>query len=334
MKRGEFLKTALTGAIAFPSLGRLAAGSEKKLIKPRALQKGDTVALTAPAGIVFEEGEFNRMRSVLESIGFRVVFGEHIRERYGYLAGTDSQRAEDLNRFFADPGVQGIIAVRGGWGSARILPLLDFDMIRANPKIYCGFSDNTTLHLALLQYAGLVSYHGPNGNSEWTDLTIQNFKSVLMNGDKTIYRSKSEVSTLVEGMAEGRLIGGNLSILTASLGTPYQPDTRDAILFVEDIAEEPYKVDRMLTHMGQAGMLEGIRGFIFGRCTDCPGPSRSGFTLRTVLFQHIRPLGVPAIMGADIGHDPDNFTIPMGLKALLDATGGAFMLQEPAVETA
>lgn len=330
MKRGEFLKTALTGVVTLPALGRLAVKSGK-LTKPNALQQGDTVALTAPAGIVYEEEEFNRMRNVLESIGFKVVFGDYIREKHGYLAGTDRQRAEDLNRFFSDPEVRGIVAVRGGWGSARILPLLDFDLIRANPKIYCGFSDNTTLHLALLRYAELVSFHGPNGNSDWTDLTIQNFKSVLMSGDKTVYRSNSEVSTLVPGMAEGRLIGGNLSILTTSLGTPYQPNTEGAILFIEDIAEEPYKVDRMLTHLGQAGMLDGIRGFIFGRCTNCPEPSSADFTLKNILLHHIRPLGVPAIMGADIGHDPHNFTIPMGLQALLDATGGVFMLQEPAV---
>ncbi|PWN07087.1 S66 peptidase family protein [Rhodohalobacter mucosus] len=333
MKRGEFLKTALTGAVSLPALGRLAIGNGT-LTKPRVLREGDTVALTAPAGIVYDENEFIRMQGVLESIGLRVIFGEHVRKRNGYLAGTDRERAEDINRFFADPGVSAIVAVRGGWGSARILPLLDFDLIRANPKIYCGFSDNTTLHLALLRYAELVSFHGPNGTSEWTDLTVQNFKSVLMNGDQTVYRSKSDVETLVSGMAEGRLIGGNLSILTTSLGTPYQPDTEGAILFVEDIGEEPYKVDRMLTHLGQAGMLDGIRGFIFGRCTDCPEPSSSGFTLKSVLLHHIRPLGVPAIMGADIGHDSHNFTIPMGLQAVLDATGGVFKLLEPAVKEA
>ena len=158
MKRGQFLKTALTGAAVLPALGRLAAAKNNgDLVKPPALKSGDTVALSAPAGIVYDEQEFVRMREVLESIGFRVVFGEFIRERHGYLAGTDRQRAGDLNRFFADPDVSGIVAVRGGWGSARILPLLDFDMIKANPKIYCGFSDNTTIHLALMRYSNLVS---------------------------------------------------------------------------------------------------------------------------------------------------------------------------------
>ena len=332
MKRADFLKSALAGAASISTIGRLKP-RDGNLIKPRALEAGDTVALTAPAGIVYDEQEFDRMQGVLESMGFRVVFGEHVKKRYGYLAGTDKQRADDLNRFFADPDVKGIIAVRGGWGSARILPHLDFSMIRSNPKVYCGFSDNTTLHLAFLRFADLISFHGPNGTSEWTELTIQNFRSVLMKGEKTEYRSNSEVTTISEGTAEGRLIGGNLSILTSSLGTFYEPYTNGAILFTEDIGEEPYKIDRMMTHLKEAGKLDNLKGFIFGRCTDCPEPSTSssGFTLKNVLDHHIRPLGIPAIMGADIGHDEDNFTIPMALKAKLDANHGIFTLEESAV---
>jgi muramoyltetrapeptide carboxypeptidase len=333
MKRSDFLKTTLTGAASLSAIGRIGTRTGNwSLIKPAALAAGDTVALTAPAGIVYDENEFERMQGVLESMGFRVIFGEHVKRRYGYFAGTDRQRADDLNRFFADPDVKGIIAVRGGWGSARILSLLDFNMIRSNPKIYCGFSDNTTLHLAFLRYAGLVSFHGPNGTSDWSDLTIQNFRSVVMDGEKARFRSKSAVKTLADGTAEGRLIGGNLSILCSSLGTLYEPDTNGAILFTEDIGEEPYKIDRMMTHLKQAGKLDSLRGFIFGRCTDCPKPSSAGFTLKNVLDHHIRPLGIPAIMGADIGHDADNFTIPMGLPARLDASQGVFELLERAVD--
>lgn len=330
MKRGEFLKTALAGTASLSVLGTYRTGS-KDAVKPEKLNEGDTVALTAPAGIVYDESEFDRMQNVLESMGLNVVFGEYVRERYGYLAGTDHQRARDLNRFFANPDIKAIIAVRGGWGTARILPLLDYDMIRENPKIYCGFSDNTTIHLALLKYCGLTSFHGPNGTSEWTALTKDNFRSVLMNGEESEFRSNSEVSTLIPGIVDGWLVGGNLSILATSLGTPYQPDTEGAILFTEDIGEEPYKVDRMLTHLKEAGALDGIRGFIFGRCTNCRGPSSSQFSLREVLLHHIRPLGVPAIMGADIGHDPDNFTVPLGIQARLDADQGFFSLREPAV---
>jgi muramoyltetrapeptide carboxypeptidase len=333
MKRGEFLKTAMAGAASLSVLGSYKTGTAKPL-KPNRLIEGDTVALTAPAGIVYDDSEFDRMKNVLESMGLNVVFGEYVRERYGYFAGTDHQRARDLNRFFANPDIKAIIAVRGGWGTARILPLLDFEMIRENPKIYCGFSDNTTLHLALLKYCGLTSFHGPNGTSEWTGLTIDNFRSVLMKAEEAEFRSNSEVTTLIPGIVDGRLVGGNLSILATSLGTPYQPDTDGAILFTEDIGEEPYKVDRILTHMKEAGLLDGIRGFIFGRCTNCRGPSSSQFSLREVLLHHLRPLGVPAVMGADIGHDVDNFTVPLGVQARLDADLGFFRLREPAVATA
>lgn len=324
------MKTAAVGAISFPDITGRLSGS-KELIKPEKLSAGDTIALTAPAGIVYDDSEFDRMKLILESFGLNVVFGEFVRERYGYFAGTDHQRALDLNRFFENPDIKAIVAVRGGWGTARILPLLDFEMIKQNPKIYCGFSDNTTLHLALLKYCSLVSFHGPNGTSDWTDLTKSSFKNVLMEGRRAEYRSNSKVSTLVPGIVDGRLIGGNLSILTSSLGTRYQPETDGAILFVEDIGEEPYKIDRMLTHLKEAGLLEGIRGFIFGSCTNCTGSGTSRFSLREVLLHHIRPLGVPSMMNADIGHDPDNFTIPMGIEARLDAINGIFTLRESAV---
>lgn len=331
MKRKDFLKTVGLGSAGLSLFSNNDASGYETLTKPKKLKEGDTIALTAPAGIVYEECEYERMKGELESFGLEVVFGDFVRERFGYLAGTDRQRAKDLNRFFADPDVDAIVAVRGGWGCARILPYIDFDMIRENPKIYCGFSDNTTLHMAFLKKAGLISFHGPNGTSDWTDLTKECFRSVLMDGEKTRYHSNREVSIIFPGIVEGRCIGGNLSILATSLGTGYQPDTNGAILFVEDIGEPVYKIDRMLTHLKEAGMLDGIAGFIFGGCTKCPDPAESHFTLEEILKQHIRPLGVPAVMGMDISHDPDNFTIPQGVMARFDADNRFLKLLEPAV---
>ena len=164
--------------------------------------------MVAPAGIIYEETEFERMKSELQNFGLQTVFGDHVRNRHGYLAGTDANRASDLNRMFENPDIDGIMAVRGGWGCARILPYIDFQMISRNPKVYCGFSDNTTLHHAFMAYSNLHTFHGPNGNSEWTDLTKRSFESVVMNGDRTSYRSNSSVKTLVPGIATGRLIGG------------------------------------------------------------------------------------------------------------------------------
>jgi muramoyltetrapeptide carboxypeptidase len=303
----------------------------RQLIKPKRLKPGDTVALTAPAGILYDESEFDRMKTDLEGFGFNVVFGEFVRERYGYFAGRDYQRALDLNRFFADPAIDGIISVRGGWGCSRILPYLDFERISENPKVYCGFSDNTTLHLAFLAYSGLVSFHGPNGASEWNEFTRNSFRKVVMDGIPAEYISSSRVDTLFAGMAEGPLTGGNLSILVTSLGTPYEPDPTGAILFIEDIGEEPYKVDRMLTHLARAGFLDKISGFIFGQCTDCKPDGSRGFTMKEVIQQHILPLEIPAVIGMDIGHDADNFTLPVGVKASLNADNGVLSLLEPGV---
>jgi muramoyltetrapeptide carboxypeptidase len=333
MKRSHFLKTLGLGSVSLPffKAGSNGRRDYSSLTKPKQLQPGDTVALTAPAGIVFEETDFERMHKELESLGFKVVFGNYIRERHGYFSGTDEQRARDLNRFFRDASIDGILAVRGGWGCARILPLLDFDAIRENPKVYCGFSDNTTLHHALHAYANLISFHGPNGNSEWTDLTRKSFKKVVMDGDLPVYKSNRSVKTLVPGHADGRLLGGNLTILTTTLGTPYQPDTKDAILFVEDIGEPVYKIDRMLTHLRKAGLLNEISGFMFGGCTNCPETGGANFTMEQVLRDHLVPLGIPVITGVDISHDPDNFTVPQGVMARLDADRGTFELLEKAV---
>lgn len=333
MKRGDFLKTFSFGAASLSFLNRRGISfPQKHLVKPQRLKEGDTVALTAPAGIVYGDDEFEKMHEVLESFGLKVRFGEFVRKRFGYFSGTDQQRALDLNRFFADRTVDAIVAVRGGWGCSRILPYLDFDLITRNPKIYCGFSDNTTLHLAFLQYCGMVSYHGPNGNSDWTDLTRENFREVLMEGKRAIFQSNSHVDTITAGIAEGPLLGGNLTILTTSLGTDYQPDLTGAILFVEDVGEPVYKVDRMLTHLIRAGTLEGLKGFIFGRCTDCEkGSGENRFTMMEIFHHHIKPLGIPAVYGVDIGHEEDNFTIPVGIGARLDANSGIFELTEKAV---
>jgi len=332
LKRSEFLKTAGLGAISGTILKKEGnKPSAEKLIKPAKLKPGDTVAFSAPAGILYDRSDFEKMEKVMDEFGLNVQFGEFVRERFGYFSGTDYQRALDLNRFFVDSSVNAIVAVRGGWGCARILPHLDFERIRENPKIVCGFSDVTTLHLALLKKCGLVTFHGPNGSSDWTEFTKMNFKQVLMKGEPTIHKSKSRVTTLTPGEASGSLIGGNLSIFTTSLGTFYQPDTSGAILFLEDISEPVYKIDRMMAHLKTAGLLDHLNGFIFGRCTDCPGPSRPGFSLKQILDHYIKPLGIPAVMGADIGHDPDNFTLPIGLQATLDAGKGEFWLAESAV---
>lgn len=331
MKRTDFIKSIGALSIAPWSAGRFLRRKKGPLQKPPRLRPGDRVGLVAPAGIIYEEKEFVEMQAALSELGLQSRFGKNVRKRDGYFAGTDRERADDLNKMFADPDIDGIMAVRGGWGCSRILPYLDFKMITRNPKVYCGFSDNTTLHHALMEYSGLVSFHGPNGNSDWTELTKQSFRSVVMEGKKTTFRSKSSVQTVAPGRAKGKLIGGNLTILTTTLGTPYQPDASGAILFVEDIGEKVYKIDRMLAHLKQAGVLEQLSGFIFGKCTDCDSGSDPTFTLSEILSHYITPLGIPSIFNVDIGHEVDNFTIPVGIEAELNADTGTFSLLETGV---
>lgn len=330
MKRSTFLKTFSSAALplALPSLMNHA---QDRLLRPKRLNKGDRIGLAAPAGIIYEDEVFERMQDELRDIGLIPVLGKNVKKRHGYLAGMDRERADELNEMFADPGIDGIMAVRGGWGCARILPYLHFKTIARNPKVYCGFSDNTTLHHAFMAYCGLQTFHGPNGNSEWNELTRNSFTSVVMGGEAVKYQSESSVETLRPGIVEGKLLGGNLSILTTTLGTPYQADFTGAILFVEDIGEDTYKIDRMLTHLKQAGVLEKISGFIFGRCTDCSAGSSPTFSFREVLNMHILPLGIPAVMNMDIGHEENNFTIPSGGPARLIAGDGVLELTEPAV---
>jgi muramoyltetrapeptide carboxypeptidase len=332
MKRSDFIKTIGFGSLsaAIPKATKRFRQSELNL--PRGLQPGDTVGLVAPAGIIYDESEFERMQIELADFGLRTVFGDHVRDRHGYFAGKEEDRASDLNSMFENPDIDGIMAVRGGWGCARILPYLDFDMISQNPKVYCGFSDNTTLHHALMAYSSLQTFHGPNGNSEWTDLTKQSFESVVMNGDAARYSSVSDVVTIKGGTAQGQLIGGNLSILATTLGTPYQADYSGALLFVEDIGEDTYKIDRMMAHLEQAGVLDHMSGFIFGKCTDCSAGDPPTFSLMQVLNHYLPKYEVPAVYNVDIGHEPDNFTIPMGAMAELNADLGFIKLSQPVVK--
>ncbi|MFU8812385.1 MAG: S66 peptidase family protein [Balneolaceae bacterium] len=329
MKRTTFLKLAGTGV--WPGTWLAASARRQPLIKPKRLSPGDTLGLVAPAGIVFEDADFERMERVLTRFGLRVMFAENVRQRERYFSGTDKDRAEGVMAMFTNPDVDGIMAVRGGWGCARIVPYLDFDVIRANPKVYCGFSDNTTLHHAMRAFSGLQTFHGPNGNSEWTHLTRTSFRDVIMEGKAARFQSNRAVETIRTGTARGRLLGGNLTILTTTLGTPYQPELDGAILFLEDIGEPPYKIDRMLTHLHRAGVMQEIRGLIFGTCTNCNDGGGLNFTIQELLHHHTRELNIPVMYNADLGHDDDNFTIPQGALAEMDADAGTFTLTEPAV---
>jgi muramoyltetrapeptide carboxypeptidase len=304
------------------------------IIKPRRLQVGDTVALINPAAFNYAK-EVQQFFKVLDNLGLKVKLGEHFYDRYGYLAGKDADRAADVNAAFADDSVQAIFTGMGGWGCGRILPLLNYDTIRNNPKIIMGFSDITALLLAIHAKTNIVTFHGPLGVSSWSSFTVDYVKKVLFDADAvTLQNSKNfPIQTIRRGTASGKLIGGNLSVISTMMGSAYLPEWENSILFVEEVSEEVYRIDRMLMQLKLAGILDKISGFIFGQCTKCEAEKpQESLTLAQVFTDRIRPLNIPAWYGSMTGHIRDKFTLPIGLKVEIDASSGTIKLLEPAVK--
>ena len=334
MDRRQFL--AGTAAAGFSA----AAFSQSQIVKPPRLRRGDKVGLVSPATAAFERAPEEIRKAALESLGLEVEFGPHYFDRFGYFGGEDEARASDINGFFADPDIRMIFA-RGGWGSARVLPLLDYELIAANPKILLGYSDATALITGVHAQTGLVTFHGP---SPLDRFSAGHFERVIMRGDAyrmenptdvdddKLVQTEDRLQTITGGRASGPLYGGNLTVLTNIMASPYLPDFNGAILFLEDVNEAVYRVDRMMTELALAGVLDRIAGFVFGRCTECgPGNNFGSLTLEDVLQQHVAPLGIPAFNGSMIGHIDRQFTLPLGVEFEIDADAGTIRLLEPAV---
>lgn len=341
LKRRTMIQAGL-GAMLIPAIGVSAALPPRR--GPRRLRRGDTVGLVEPAGFTADAFDLDLVIEAIRAMGLVPKPAPHLLSRFGYLAGRDEERAADLNAMYADQAVRAIFAVRGGWGSARILPHLDFDLIRANPKLLVGFSDITALHLALAARTDCPTIHGPNAGSAWGRLSWDSFRGLAFEGATPTYRTppgdedrlaqrNGRIRTFRPGRATGPLLGGNLTVLSTLVGTPYLPDFEGVILFIEDIDEAEYRIDRMLTQLRLAGILRRVAGVIFGQCTNCraQGPALGNFTLSEVLSQHLTPLGVPAFQGALIGHITDQFSIPVGVRAEMDAAAGTIRILEPAV---
>ncbi|MEA5577849.1 LD-carboxypeptidase [Anabaena sp. UHCC 0451] len=303
-------------------------------IKAPRLKIGDTIGLVSPAGII-EVQDIEKAKQTFTNLGLNVKTGVHILDRDGYLAGTDINRVQDIHTMFVDKSVKAIIAMRGGWGCNRILPLLNYPLIRSHPKIIIGYSDITSLLLAINARSRLITFHGAVATSTWNQFTIDYFKSILFNGEKLTMENNTtpegKIEIITPGKARGKLIGGNLSVVTAMLGSAYLPSWYNNILFLEDIGEDIYRVDRMLTQLKNAGILNQIAGFIFGQCTNCQASDQPSFTLMQILQQHIKPLNIPAWYGSMIGHIQNKFTIPVGLEVKIDADNGTITMLESAV---
>lgn len=313
-------------------------------LRPPRLAEGDLVALVGPANATFYEAQLDVARETLEALGLRVRVGEHLLARYGSLAGRDAERAADLNAAFADPEVRAVIPIRGGWGSARLLPHLDFAALARDPKVILGFSDVTALLLAARARSGVVTFHGPNGLGRWDRFSADHVRRLLFAGEAPTLVNKVDedpdrlvpiahrIRTITPGRARGRLVGGNLTVLTALVGTPYLPSFDGAILFLEDTNEQIYRVDRMMNQLALAGLLGRIAGFFFGTCEDCgPGEGYGSLTLEEVLADHVGRLGVPAWQGAMVGHGMPQWTLPVGVEVEVDAGAGTVRMLEAGV---
>lgn len=307
-----------------------------EFIKPQRLSPGDTVAITAPASWA-DKDQVKAASSYLEELGLHVRLGDTLSLQNGYLAGTDEQRAAELNAMFADSTIKAIICARGGYGTGRMANLLDYELIRANPKIFWGYSDITFLHAAIGRFAGLVTFHGPMlidlGKEDVHPLTIQNYETLLR---PSVFRYTEEISplqTLVEGEAFGPLAGGNISLIVSTLGTPYELDTRGKLLFIEDIDEEPYRLDRMLNQLKLAGKFVGAAGILIGDFNNCvPNKRKKSLTIEQIINDHIVSAGKPTLAGFKIGHCSPNITVPMGIGARMSTFEKLLACTEPSVE--
>ncbi|WP_423141915.1 S66 peptidase family protein [Parablastomonas sp. CN1-191] len=308
--------------------------------KPPRLKTGDVVGVVAPASAIDGEDSVERAAWWLKGMGLEPRFGPHVAGRYGYLAGTDEDRAADLNAMYADPAVKAVFAMRGGWGGARILPLLDWDAIRRNPKLLLGFSDVTALHLAFARRAGYATIHGGNATSSWRPESWESLWRLAFAADvPTLGGPAGELAsgragrTIRGGTARGRLLGGNLTIVSTLMGTPWLPSFKGAILFAEDTNEAEYRIDRMFQQLRLAGVLDDVAGVVFGQCTGCRTTEAdyNGFTLDQVIDHYLAPLGIPAFTGGNIGHVSNQLSLPSGALVELDADARTIRLLSPIV---
>jgi muramoyltetrapeptide carboxypeptidase len=320
------------------------ASPRRPPIKPKALAAGDTVGLVLPASAAATMDEIAFAKEQLEAISLHVLLGQHVYDRWGYFAGHDRDRAADINAFFADDRVAGIVCYTGGWGSPRVLPFLDYDLIARKPKVLIGYSDITALLNAVHQRSGLVTFHGPVGASTFDPYTLENFRRVVMTAapaglltappkkPNELIDRVNRVVKLAPGKGRGRLAGGNLTMIATMMGTPYELDTAGAIVFLEDTHEEPYRVDRMFTQLAHGRKFDGIAGFVWGRCTDCEAKGTS-FSLEEILRDRFASLGVPALAGLSFGHIEQKLTLPIGIMASIDADAGTLTIEEAAVSS-
>ena len=347
-RRNFFIKTGLMAIAAGlqlpPGMGQIPENAPIIRHKPNRLRPGATVGLIAPGSPIGEE-KYAKTLANIAALGFRIKEGQSTRASHGFLAGTDEQRLADLHAAFADPEIEAVWCIRGGYGAMRLLPQIDYELIRRHPKPFIGYSDITALHLAFYHRTGLVCFHGPVAASDFPEDTVQYFRDVLMEPVAGHFVAVPAVAEAVPpgqefqplvitaGRAQGPLVGGNLSLLSAMAGTPYLPSFKDKIVFIEDIGEQPYRIDRMLYQLAQATDFMQAAGVVLGVFNDCnPKGSSPSLTLVETLTEFFSQWKVPVAYGFPFGHIAHQATLPYGILAELDTAKGRLTLLETAVE--
>ena len=335
----------LAGMLAAP-LAASQTGGGPGPIKAKALAKGDIVGLITPSTFVSDPERLETAERTVRYFGLEPKWGKNVGKKWGYAGGTVDERLEDLHSMFADSSVKAVFCVRGGYSSGHLLDRIDYKLIQANPKIFAGYSDITAMHLAIHKMTGLVTFHGPVPVSAFTVFTQGSYRKALFEArplgeltnppETNELRPRHHLHAIRPGTARGRLVGGNLSLIAATMGTPYEIDTRGKILFLEDVDEQPYSLDRMLTQLRLAGKLRDAAGIVWGECSDCrpkdfrPSFSDGTFTANEVAHHFFGRLDVPVLAGMTIGHTDDQLTLPEGVMAELDAGKGTLTLLEAA----
>jgi muramoyltetrapeptide carboxypeptidase len=295
-----------------------------KLLKPPRLRPGDLIGVIAPASPMKHDRLEHGIR-YLENLGYKVKLGKFVYRELGYLAGRDRERADDINNMFRDRRVKAIFCIRGGYGTPRLLPQLDYHAIRTNPKIFVGYSDLTAIQLAMLRHAGLVTFSGPMVAAEMAkgidSFTEENFWRLLTHPEPLGDLARpagARYQMIARGNASGKLLGGCLSLIASLVGSPHFPDPKGSIFCVEEIGEAPYRIDRMLTQLREAGILKRLGGFVLGQMTDCvPTDNEPSQTIDDLMRDFIKPLKIPAMSGLDYGHENVKYTLPFGVRVEL-----------------
>jgi muramoyltetrapeptide carboxypeptidase len=316
----------------------------KSPARPPRLGSGARIALVAPAGPLLEGDDLTRAGALCRALGYEPVLSPGAGRHYGYLAGTDQERLDDLNAALGDPSLDAVWCLRGGYGATRILDRVDFAALARRPKPLVGFSDITALLIGAVVRAGVVAFHGPVARAAMPPFSREHFERVLTRPEPAgrlgrlpppsdvLIPRENRIVTLAGGTAEGPLFGGNLSLIQCLLGTPFFPDLEGAILFLEDVGEDLYRVDRMLAHLRAAGALDRLAGVAVGRFTDLERRGADGaLGFDEVLRTYFGPLGIPVAHGFPVGHIDDQWTLPLGIRARLDADAGDLELLEAAV---